>query len=85
MLGQNCVKDIDGISTVAMTTNGLTLGRHLPPLLEAGLDAVNISLDTLHDKKFEFVSRRPKAGHAKVDRPIELNYLLDHNLVEQCR
>jgi len=38
------LKDIDGISTVAMTTNGLTLGRHLPPLLEAGLDAVNISL-----------------------------------------
>lgn len=43
----------------------------MPPLLKAGLDAVNISLDTLHDQKFEFVSRRPKAGHAKVLRSID--------------
>ena len=35
-------------------------------LADAGLDAVNISLDTLHAKKFEFVSRRPAAGHKKV-------------------
>ena len=35
-------------------------------IADAGLDAVNISLDTLQEKKFEFVSRRPAAGHKKV-------------------
>ena len=32
----------------------------------AGLDLLNVSLDTLVPQKFEFVSRRPKAAHAKV-------------------
>ena len=36
------LKNIEGIKTVAMTTNGLTLSRRLPALAEAGLDALNI-------------------------------------------
>lgn len=36
------LKNIEGIKTVAMTTNGLTLSRRLPALVEAGLDALNI-------------------------------------------
>ena len=48
-----------------MTTNGLTLARRLPELQAAGLDALNISLDTLVPDKFQFISRRPRAGHAK--------------------
>jgi len=62
---------IPGIQTVAMTTNGLTLSRKLPALQQAGLTHLNISLDTLIPEKFEFVSRRPKAGHGKVMRAIE--------------
>ena len=42
---------------VAMTTNGITLTRKLPELVEAGLDAINISLDTLQPKKFGFITR----------------------------
>ena len=42
---------------VAMTTNGITLKRKLPELVDAGLDAINISLDTLQPKKFGFVTR----------------------------
>ena len=53
------LKDLDGIETVALTTNGVTLSRHLPDLINAGLDNVNISLDTLVPKKFEFIGRRP--------------------------
>lgn len=49
---------IDGISTVAMTTNGLMLPRMLPGLVNAGLTAVNVSLDTLQDFKFEIITRR---------------------------
>ncbi len=51
-----------------MTTNGLTLSRKLPALKSAGLDAINISLDTLVPAKFEFVSRR--RGHDRVLRAI---------------
>ena len=55
--------------TVGITTNGLTLGRKLPRLREAGLDAVNISLDTLVAPKFEFITRRK--GHDRVVRAID--------------
>lgn len=39
-----------------MTTNGLLLGEQLEALLSAGLDAVNISLDTLDIKKYEWIT-----------------------------
>lgn len=72
------LKNIPGLDTVAMTTNGVTLARKLPALKDAGLDAINLSLDTLKAEKFEFISRRPKAGHSKVldavDRSLELGY-----------
>jgi len=72
------LKALPGIQTVAMTTNGLTLARRLPELKAAGLDALNISLDTLVPDKFQFISRRPRAGHAKVlkaiDTALELGY-----------
>ena len=41
-----------------MTTNGVTLSRRLPRLREAGLEGVNISLDTLQSGKFQFITRR---------------------------
>lgn len=41
-----------------MTTNALVLARKLPKLKEAGLDLLNISLDTLVPAKFEFITRR---------------------------
>ena len=41
-----------------MTTNGLTLKRKLADLEKAGLNNLNISLDTLVPAKFEFISRR---------------------------
>lgn len=47
----------DGVETVAMTSNGLLL-RHLArPLAEAGLQRLNISLDTLDDTKFRHLTR----------------------------
>lgn len=41
------LKSITGIEQVTMTTNGVLLKKFLPELVENGLDAVNISLDTL--------------------------------------
>ena len=52
-----------------MTTNGVTLARRLPRLQEAGLEGVNISLDTLQEAKFQFITRRK--GLEKVVQSIE--------------
>ena len=41
--------------------------KRLVELKGAGLDLLNVSLDTLIPDKFQFVSRRPKAAHAKVE------------------
>ncbi|XP_063679653.1 uncharacterized protein LOC134815106 [Bolinopsis microptera] len=60
------LKSLDGIETVALTTNAVTLSRHLPSLVSAGLDNVNISLDTLVPQKFAFIGRRPAATLQKV-------------------
>ncbi len=45
------------IRSVSMTTNGILLGRLAQPLKEAGLQRVNISLDTLDPQKFKRITR----------------------------
>ncbi|KAJ4763284.1 hypothetical protein LUZ62_073659 [Rhynchospora pubera] len=49
---------LKGIETIAMTSNGVVLAKKLPRLKECGLNALNISLDTLVPAKFEFMTRR---------------------------
>lgn len=46
------LKATPGVEQVTMTTNGLLLPEVLKPLIAAGLDAVNISLDTLDAEKY---------------------------------
>ena len=43
----------------ALTTNGLGLERTAHALAAAGLDRVNVSLDTLHPERFATITRRP--------------------------
>ena len=50
------LKAIPGIETVMLTTNGIWLRKFLPDLLEAGLDGVNISLDTLQREKYREIT-----------------------------
>ena len=59
-----------------MTTNGVTLARKLPVLKEAGLNILNISLDTLIPAKFEFITRRKGWDRvmSAIDKAIELDY-----------
>ena len=47
------LKDTPGIEKVTMTTNGTLLKANLESLMEAGLDGVNISLDTLDRTQYE--------------------------------
>jgi cyclic pyranopterin phosphate synthase len=46
-----------GMHSVSMTTNGILLPRLAHPLAEAGLQRVNISLDTLDPEKFNRLTR----------------------------
>lgn len=56
LIGQ--LKKIPGIHQVTLTTNGLLLGQYLPALMEAGLDGVNISLDTLEEDTYRRITGR---------------------------
>lgn len=53
------LKALPGPPQVVMTTNGMLLERHAAALREAGLDRLNISLDTLRPERFERIARRP--------------------------
>ena len=59
------LKATPGIREVTMTTNGVLLPRELPALVENGLDAVNISLDTLDPEQFLALTRRPLEGDVR--------------------
>jgi cyclic pyranopterin phosphate synthase len=49
--------DIDGITDFAMTTNGVLLARFADGLKEAGLQRVNISLDTVDPQRYREITR----------------------------
>jgi cyclic pyranopterin phosphate synthase len=51
------ISRILGIDDLAMTTNGVLLARYAKDLAEAGLDRVNISLDTLDAEHFQRITR----------------------------
>lgn len=51
------IAQLEGIRDLAMTTNGLLLKEYAQELKNAGLDRVNISLDTLKDEKYKEITR----------------------------
>lgn len=51
------IKEIDGINNVTLTTNGILLENQIDDLVKAGLDAVNISIDTLKDDTYRELTR----------------------------
>ncbi|KAI6047869.1 hypothetical protein EDC04DRAFT_30339 [Pisolithus marmoratus] len=58
-----------GLTSIAMTSNGLALHRQLPDLVESGLTHLNLSLDTLDPFKFEIMTRR--LGHDAVLKALD--------------
>ena len=48
---------VPGIKEVCITTNGTLLPELAKPLRDAGVSRVNISLDTLNEEKFRYISR----------------------------
>lgn len=72
-------------ANISLTTNALTLEKHAQALAEAGLDRINVSLDSLRPDRFEKITRfgvletvwrgieaASKAGM----KPIKINTLL---------
>lgn len=58
------LKAAPGIEWVGLTTNGVLLKERLPALLRAGLDGVNISLDTLDREQYQRITRQDSLAAA---------------------
>ncbi|SDA53929.1 GTP 3',8-cyclase MoaA [Methanobrevibacter millerae] len=50
---------------ISMTSNGILLEKYAKDLKEAGLDRVNVSLDTLNPKTYEFITKKDYLKKAK--------------------
>lgn len=59
-------KETQGIKKVAITTNGYKLPEHLPAWLDAGIDAINVSIDSLDPRQFHTIT-----GHNKLDHILK--------------
>jgi GTP 3',8-cyclase len=71
---------------LALTTNGVLLAKRAEALARAGLNRVNVSLDTMDDLRFAAITRRDRladvlaglaAAHAAGLRPVKVNAVLD--------
>ena len=58
------VANVPGITQVCLTTNGILLPQMAKDLRRAGVQRVNISLDTLQDERYRYITRRGQIGQA---------------------
>lgn len=86
------IASLEGVHKLTMTTNGVLLKRLAKPLAEAGLQRVNISVDTLNPEKYQRLTRRGSlddvlAGIRAAERagivPIKLNAVVVRGFNEQ--
>ena len=68
------IKSIPGIENVTLTTNGILLAEQIEDLAKAGIDAVNVSLDTLDPDQFQQLTRFPKLNQVLEGIKKTLNY-----------
>ena len=59
------LRSIDGIDDIALSTNAVLLPDLARPLRDAGVDRVNISLDSLRPDRVDALARRP-GSHAAI-------------------
>jgi cyclic pyranopterin phosphate synthase len=83
---------IDGVCDLSLTTNGYLLERDAEALVAAGIDRVNVSVDSLQRDRFFAITRRDAlpqvlrgieaiAAHPRV-RPIKVNAVATRDLTE---
>lgn len=77
------IKAVDGIEKVTITTNGVLLGQYLEELIDAGIDGINISLDTLDRKEFEEITGKDELSNvlSSMKRTAEYNVPVKINAV----
>uniref|UniRef100_A0A7E4VMR7 Radical SAM core domain-containing protein n=1 Tax=Panagrellus redivivus TaxID=6233 RepID=A0A7E4VMR7_PANRE len=63
------IGSVPGIVQIGMTSNGVALSGKLEKLRNSGLSKLNISIDTLHEAKFDILARRP--GFKQVWKTID--------------
>ena len=80
------LKETPGIHRVTLTTNAVLLAEQLPALLDAGLDSVNISLDTLRPEVFRQITARDDfaAVQAGLQAALESGLPVKLNCVPQA-
>ena len=68
------ISQLDGISKIALTTNGFCLESLAVPLFEAGLTNLNVSVDSLHEETFLRITGKPllKKVMAGVEKAISV-------------
>lgn len=71
------IKAVDGIEQVMLTTNGIMLHDMMDDLICAGLDGINLSLDTLNSNIFKKITRRNLFN----DVQLTLNKVLNSKIV----
>ena len=85
------ISEIDGISDFSMTTNAILLEQFAENLAKAGLQRVNISLDTVNPEKFKEITRGGDIQSvfrgitaAKIAglEPIKINCVIKENKLE---
>ena len=62
----DAIANTPGIETVAMTTNGYKLPEKIGHYVDAGLSALNVSLDSVSSKRFKNIT-----GHDRLDEVLE--------------
>ncbi|OGO23244.1 MAG: cyclic pyranopterin phosphate synthase MoaA [Chloroflexi bacterium RBG_16_51_9] len=79
------IAQIGGIDDIAVTTNGILLGKYARKLKEAGLNRVNISLDTLKRERFKEITGGDKlatvlagikTAHQAGLEPVKINVVV---------
>ncbi len=71
------LRAIEGIRDISLSTNGVLLAEQAAGLAQAGLNRVNISLDTLRPDRFREIARRDGLDKvmAGIDAAIAYNFL----------
>jgi cyclic pyranopterin phosphate synthase len=70
------LKNLPGLAELTLTTNGVLLDKMARPLKQAGIDRINISLDTLDPEKYKRLTRTGDIKHVLrgIDASIEAGF-----------
>lgn len=52
------LKDTEGVEAVTLTTNGMLLAEMADDLIDARIDGINVSLDSMDNERFKEITRR---------------------------